>query len=157
MYRGSGGWGHISLLLVLARHRLPPLQCPSECSRLTQVGSPLHVWKSSSSLNENILNLSAKSCTLYEDTSKEAAEDTAVFYALMANIGEDTIVKDQTFFFKYFPIGVALEINGKRKICLGNRLHLKTQRHKNSLQYHRNLAAINIFLYYQKVIYIKVF
>lgn len=122
------------MLLALDIHRLLPLQRQPECSRLTQVGSLLHVWKSSSSLNENILNLSAESCTLYDDTSKEAAEGTAVFYALMADIGENTIVKDKTFFFKYFPIGVAIqsmESHAKCKICLGNRLYLKTPRNKS--------------------------
>lgn len=135
MYTDGAGDGDTFLcFLVLDILRLLPLQRQPECSRLTQVGSLLHVWKSSSSLNENILNLSAESCTLYDDTSKEAAEGTAVFYALMANIGENTIVKDKTFFFKYFPIGVAIqsvESHAKCKICLGNRLYLKTQRNKS--------------------------
>lgn len=107
--------GTVHALLLLDVHQLSPLQPRQQRPQSTQVGSVLRVCKSSSSLNENVLNSTAEDCTLRDDTSKEAVEGTAVCYVLTANICKNTICQRQTLFFKcFFPHLCFFLINGKQ-------------------------------------------
>lgn len=82
-----------------------------------------------------------------------------VFYTLTADYLRKNLSKHNFLFKQFVPLELFSDLwktMQDSKLCLSNGLYLKTLTHISILQYHINLPAMNVFLYYKQVIYNKV-